>query len=116
MTDNGIQPTTIIDPDDIGPLPLVVRLGTDQLSRAPSQRVLDLIARFERVSEGITVFRDQPTRVAAFRHLLIEHPHRDANSLWLHAYDVEVDVFEVTPDPTSSGTTTTAPPSAVTGD
>jgi hypothetical protein len=49
----------------------------------------------------------------AFRALVRDHPDRDPTSLWLHAYDVEVDVSEA--DPTNGKPSTTWPPSATTG-
>ena len=52
-------------------------------------------------------------RLTAFRALLRDFPDRDMTSLWLHAYDVEVEVYDE--DPTESATRTPSPRSADSG-
>jgi hypothetical protein len=52
-------------------------------------------------------------RVVAFRALLRDYPDRDVSSLWLHSYDVEVEIVE--PNPTNGNLPTLAPPSGGSG-
>jgi hypothetical protein len=97
------------DPDA---LPGVVTVTQAFSTRMPTQRVQDTITRAEGGTFG-QLIQTQPFRVVAFRALLRDFPDRDPTSLWLHAYDVEVEVAE--PDPTNGNSPTPAPPSVVTG-
>ena len=63
-------------------------------SRLPSQRVLDLIDKLEGVGFADLV-QSQPFRIVAFRALIRDYPEpRYHVELWLHAYDVEVEITE----------------------
>jgi hypothetical protein len=69
----------------------------------PPQRLQDEIAKIE----GRTykeVYDVQPFRCEAFRVLLRDHPERDVTSLWLHAYDCEVELIDDSPTNGSSPT------------
>jgi hypothetical protein len=114
MTDvyDGVVDTPGAPP---APLPAMVEATAAFAQRMPTQRIIDLIQRVEGGSFGDLV-QAQPFRVIAFRALLRDYPDHDPTSLWLHSYDVEVQLDEVPVDPTSSGLTTTSPRSAVTGD
>jgi hypothetical protein len=100
MTDNGVLPT-------------VISASQAFTTRLPSQRLIDLLARLEQDVPFPELAQNQPFRLIAFRKLLEDHPERDPTSLWLHAYDVEVDIAEADPTPSSGPTPT--PPSALTG-
>jgi hypothetical protein len=102
MTDNGAE-----QPPE--PLPNVVRVTTAFMQRAPSQRAQDLLLRLEGGTFGELMER-QGFRVAAFRKLSDDYPGHDPTSVWMHAYDVEVEISEV--DPTGSVSATLTPPSA----
>ena len=100
-------------PPDTSPLPLLVTVADAFNRRIPTQRFLDTLAKVEQLPFNV-IAETQPFRLVAFRALIRDYPDRDPASLWLHAYDVEV---EVTPaDPTSGDDMTTSPPIAVTGD
>jgi hypothetical protein len=107
VTENGLQP------EDLGPLPDVVKVPIAFVTRMPSQRIVELLERIEPTPIG-ELMTHQQSRICAFRKLVAEHPHRDPTSLWMHAYDVEIEVADAL-DPTRAAITTTAPPSAVTG-
>lgn len=92
------------------PLPSCVRVTQAFMQRAPSQRVQDFLLRLEGGTFGELMER-QGFRVAAFRSLLAEYPHHDLTSVWMHAYDVEVEIADV--DPTLSSSVTALQPSAV---
>jgi hypothetical protein len=94
-------------------LPTTVTVTLAFAERMPTQRVIDAVTRVEGGRFG-DVIGNQPFRVVAFRALLRDYPGRDLASLWLHAYDVEVEVEGV--DPTSGGSPMLAPPSGVTGE
>jgi hypothetical protein len=94
------------------PLPLLVRVTSGFSARLPSQRLLDMLLRIEPVGFK-EIAETQPFRLVAFRALLRDFPNRDPTSLWLHAYDVEVEVEDV--DPTGAPSATPSPPSAGTG-
>jgi hypothetical protein len=94
------------------PLPTVVQVTQAFSSRMPTQRVQDTVTRAEGGAFG-ELIQTQPFRIVAFRALLRDFPDRDPTSLWLHAYDVEVEVVE--PDPTNGSSPTPAPPSVATG-
>jgi hypothetical protein len=94
-------------------LPTLVVVPDSFAARLPSQRVLDQIARLEPTTPFAELVQSQPFRIVAFRALLRDFPDRDPTSLWLHAYDCEVQVE--TADPTSGSGPTPWPPSAVTG-
>jgi hypothetical protein len=97
---------------DLGPLPELVTVTQAFIARLPSQRILDLLAKLEPGSKFGELIENQPPRLIAFRALLRDHPGRDPASLWLHAYDVEVELVEV--DPTNGSVPTLSPPSAPT--
>ena len=75
------------------PLPTLVSVTQAFSSRLPSQRVLDLIDKLEGIGFADLV-QTQPFRIVAFRALMRDYPNRDHASLWLHAYEVEVEVNE----------------------
>ena len=93
------------------PLPDRVEVSGAFTRRLPSQRLLDQLGRIESTPFG-ELAAAQPFRIIAFRALVREHPDRDVTSLWLHAYDVEVDISEA--DPTDGSWPTLLPPSATT--
>lgn len=98
--------------DDLGPLPQTATVSQSFVARLPSQRVLDILARLEPGAKFGELIENQPPRLIAFRVLLRDHPTRDPASLWLHAYDMEVELVEV--DPTNGSVPTLSPPSAPT--
>lgn len=93
-------------------LPTQLKVSQAFNSRLPSQRFLDLLGRIEPTTPFPEIAQHQPFRLIAFRALLRDFPDRDATSLWLHAYDCEVDVVEEesplgngrTPQPLSAAT------------
>jgi hypothetical protein len=97
------------------PLPTLVTVSNAFNQRLPSQRVLDLIRKLEPEADHDfgEFIKNQPFRVIAFRALLRDFPDRDPTSMWLHSYDVEVDVTE--DDPFSPNGPTPTPPSLDTG-
>ncbi|HEV7535580.1 MAG TPA: hypothetical protein VGP90_08095 [Acidimicrobiia bacterium] len=109
MTDDQAPPTLARIDDQA--LPTLVRVSQAFSQRLPTQRVQDTLTRLEGGTMG-ELLQTQPFRVVAFRALLRDHPDRDPTSLWLHAYDVEVEVVEA--DPTNGSSPTPAPPSAAT--
>ena len=93
-------------------LPDLVACSDAFAGRLPSQRVLDLVAKIE--PDGFAVLaQTQPFRIVAFRVLLRDFPDYDPTALWLHAYDVEVQV--VVENPTNGTSPTPGPDSAVIG-
>ena len=94
------------------PLPTEVSVTQSFIARLPSQRILDLLARLEPGQKFGELIEAQPPRLIAFRSLLKQFPNRDAASLWLHAYDVEVVIVEV--DPTNGSAPSSSPGSALT--
>jgi len=95
------------------PLPTLVKVSQSFVQRLPSQRLLDEIRHCEPAATFGELAETQPFRIVAFRALVRDFPGRDTTSLWLHAYDVEVDVSEA--DPTNGKPATTWPRSATTG-
>ena len=94
-------------------LPAAVQVTAEFMARIPSQRVLDVLEKVEPGTGeafGLTL-QAQPTRVVAFRALLRDFPDYDAGALWLHAYDVEVELQAG--NPTNGTLPTPAPGSAV---
>jgi hypothetical protein len=79
------------------PLPALVRVSTAFSARLPTQRVMDLLAQAEGGADFGELAQRQPFRIVAFRALLRDFPERDPTSLWLHAYDTEVEVEDVNP-------------------
>jgi len=106
------QPEPQPEPGPPVALPDVVTVTQAFATRMPSQRVVDTITRTEGGTAG-DLMTAQAMRVIAFRALLRDHPHFDINALWLHSYDVEVEIE--TADPTSPNGQTPAPPSAAIG-
>jgi hypothetical protein len=96
-----------------GPLPTVVKVTRAFTQRLPSQRIIDLVVRLEPGRPFPEIAADQAFRLIAMRRLLEEFPDRDPTSLWLHSYDVEVDVVDS--DPFLNGSPTPTPLSADTG-
>jgi hypothetical protein len=89
-------------------LPTIVQVNQAFASRAPTQRVIDTLTRLEGGSFG-DIATGQPFRLTAFRVLLRDYPGYDTAALWLHSYDVEVEIADV--DPTQNGSPTAGPPS-----
>lgn len=115
MTDNGTQLAAVdVDPADVGELPTLVHVTQAFTRRLPTQRVVDTLAKLDASPFGELLNR-QTSRVLAFRVLLRDHPRRDPASLWLHAYDVDVEVDEQPVDPTSLPGPTPGPVSLPTG-
>jgi hypothetical protein len=78
------------------PLPLEVNCTIAFVRRIPTQRLLDTLARIDPTPFG--ELQDQkPSQVLAFRWLVREFPARDATSLWMHAYDVEIALEDTDP-------------------
>jgi hypothetical protein len=96
---------------DVGPLPFEVAATESFIARLPSQRVIDLLAKREPGTKFGELLEQQPPRMIAFRALLRDHPTRDATSLWMHAYDVEIVIADV--DPTSGSVPTPSLPSVL---
>jgi hypothetical protein len=97
------RPAEVLEPEPLANLPTLVRVSLAFSQRMPSQRVLDLMSRLEG-AEFTALATTQPFRIIAFRALLRDHPERDPASMWLHAYDVEVEVEQ--PNPTNGSTPT----------
>jgi len=111
-TNNGsddVEQVVIVD--DVLPTELEATMAF--VKRMPSQRVIDTISKLEGGVPIVELLEQQPSRVLAFRVLLRDYPLRDPTSLWMHAYDCEVDLLDV--DPTSLLGQTTSLPSALTG-
>lgn len=88
--------------EGLEPLPMNVQVTDAFNKRLPSQRIIDQLAKMEGLDFG-DLARTQPFRLIAFRALLRDYPLRDQTSLWMHAYDVEVDVIELDPTNGKSG-------------
>ncbi|HEY2303169.1 MAG TPA: hypothetical protein VGH66_14820 [Acidimicrobiales bacterium] len=97
-------------------LPTLVSVTMDFNRRLPAQRFLDLLARVEPVPFP-QLSESQPFRLVAFRALMRDYPDRDPTSLWMHAYDCEVQIVDEdptlpsspTPEPLSAATTAAFP-------
>jgi hypothetical protein len=98
--------------DPTEPLPTLISVTQAFMARLPSQRVIDLLGRLEPGVKLGELMEGQPSRMVAFRALLRDHPDRDPTSLWLHAYDCEVEMAEV--DPTFGNGLRPSPSSAPT--
>jgi hypothetical protein len=88
------------DAEPADALPTVVHVTQAFSARLPTQRFLDELAHLDPTPFG-DLASQQPFRLIAYRALLRDYPARDRLSLWMHAYDVEVEL-EVA-DPTSGG-------------
>jgi hypothetical protein len=99
---------------DATPLPLVVTASESFARRLPTQRVIDAVEHAEPGATFAELIQRQPMRLTAFRALLRDYPGHDVTSLWMHSYDVEVEVVSV--DPTNGTSPTLAPPSGTTGE
>jgi hypothetical protein len=78
-------------------LPTVVHVSEAFSSRAlPPQRLVDQLVKIEGVPFS-ELGAEQPFRIVAVRALLRDYPGRDLASLWLHAYDCEVQVDQLDP-------------------
>jgi hypothetical protein len=104
--------TELADMAAAEPLPTLVRVTQAFTSRLPSQRVLDLVTRIEGI-DFAALATAAPFRIVAFRALLRDFPERDPTSLWMHAYDVEVEVEDA--NPMNGSSPTLGLDSAVTG-
>jgi hypothetical protein len=93
-------------------LPTLVRVSQAFSARLPSQRTLDLITKIEGV-DFAALAQNAPFRIVAFRALLRDYPNWDPTTLWLHAYDVEVEVDDA--NPMNGSSPTPGPLSAATG-
>lgn len=102
MTDAGLEA-----------LPMAVQVTEAFTKRLPSQRLIDQLAKMEGGQDFGTLATTQPFRIIAFRALLRDYPLRDATSLWMHAYDVEVDMVAM--DPTNGTSPRPEPASATSG-
>jgi hypothetical protein len=98
--------------DATTPLPTTVQVTQAFSTRMPTQRVIDAVEHAEGGRFG-ELIQTQPFRVVAFRALMRDFPDRDITSLWLHSYDVEVEIVEA--NPTNGHGLTLAPPSGPTG-
>jgi hypothetical protein len=103
------------------PLPATVTVTQSFTARLPAQRLLDQLAHIDPTPFG-ELAQNQPFRIVAFRALLRDFPGYDPTALWLHAYDVEVDIVEADPTngkpptpPPRSAATTAASPTTSTG-
>lgn len=94
-------------------LPTLVHVDQAFSQRLPTQRVIDALTRAEPGTPMGELVQTQPFRLTAFRALLRDFPDHDPTSLWLHSYDVEVQVHDV--DPTHGNGQTPLPPSAASG-
>lgn len=99
---------------DDRPLPTLVSVTQSFVQRLPSQRLLDQLRHCEPGVPFGELAESQPFRIVAFRALHRDFPGRDVTSLWMHAYDVEVEVSEAA-DPTNGKPSTPWPPSVTTG-
>jgi hypothetical protein len=90
-------------------LPDTVYCTQSFMARLPAQRMIDLLGRLEPGVKFGELMESQPPRITAFRALLRQFPERDATSLWMHAYDVEVALVDE--DPTNGKSPTPSPPS-----
>jgi hypothetical protein len=95
------------------PLPTLVHVDQAFNTRLPTQRVMDAIAAAVPGVPLSELVANQTFQLTAFRALLRDFPDRDVTSLWMHAYDVEVQVSDT--DPTNGNGATPSPPSAGTG-
>jgi len=95
-------------------LPTIITVSQSFVSRLPSQRLLDELRHCEPTVNFGELAESQPFRIVAFRALKRDFPARDVTSLWLHAYDVEVEVGGAA-DPTNGKPSTPWPPFATTG-
>jgi hypothetical protein len=104
------DPDSRLSPVDVGPMPDCITVPQAFIARLPSQRIIDMLRRLEPDANFGELIEAQPPRLIAFRWLLREHPTRDATSLWMAAYDIEVAIADV--DPTSGSGPTPSLPSA----
>jgi hypothetical protein len=95
------------------PLPTLVHVSQAFSARLPSQRVLDMVTKIEGI-DFAALATSAPFRLVAFRALLRDYPSRDPTSLWMHAYDVEVEVTDA--NPTNGSSPMLGPISAVIGE
>ena len=94
-------------------LPTVIQVTNAFTTRLPSQRLIDQLARLEVDVPFPELAQAQPFRLIAFRKLLATFPDYDQRALWMHSYDVEVEVVEA--DPFTLNGLTLTPPSVPTG-
>lgn len=81
------------------PLPLEAEVTLAFVKRLPTQRLLDALTRIDPTPFG-ELQEQRPSQVIAFRWLVRDFPNRDINSLWMHAYDMEIALIDG--DPTSA--------------
>jgi hypothetical protein len=98
------------------PLPEVVTATMAELEafarRLPSARISDQLDKLGTSFTELCTTDAGKERYAAWRLLLRDWPDRDATSLWLHSWFVEIEVTEL--DPTERGSPTASPASAPT--
>jgi hypothetical protein len=95
-------------------LPLLVSVPDAFTRRMPSQRQLDLLGNLEPGVPFAELAQTSPFRMIAWRALMRDYPHDDPARLWLHAYEVEVEIQPA--DPTGTSSTTPSPVSSTIGD
>jgi hypothetical protein len=111
MTDENEQMTPAAQHVEQESLPTLVHVSASFSARLPTQRVLDLITKIEGGVNFGELAQSQPFRIVAFRALVRDFPRRDPTSLWMHAYDVEVEVEIENP---TNGTSPTREPGSLT--
>jgi hypothetical protein len=94
-------------------LPDIVTVTQSFAARMPTQRVIDAVQHAEGGGDFAEIVQRQAFRVVAFRALMRDHPGRDVTSLWMHSYDVEVEIAET--NPTNGTEPTPVLPSGGTG-
>src|SRR5215467_13539816 len=82
--------------DPTAPLPTEIEVTLAFVKRLPTQRLLDSLAHIDPTPFG-ELQEQRPSQVLAFRTLVRDFPNRDHGSLWLHAYDVEIEIVDVDP-------------------
>jgi hypothetical protein len=83
-------------PEPVAALPTLVKVSTAFAARMPSQRMLDMMTKVEGIAfTDLAV--NAPFRVVAFRALVRDFPGYDTTALWMHSYDVEVEVADASP-------------------
>jgi hypothetical protein len=100
-----LEPAPVVLPD-------LVKVSTAFSQRMPSQRLLDELTKVEG-ADFAQLAGAQPFRIVAFRALVRDFPDYDRTTLWMHAYDTEVEVSDI--NPTNGTSPTSGPPSVATG-
>jgi hypothetical protein len=114
MTDTTTNSTAPSSHEEPRPLPLLVDVTEAFAGRLPSQRMVDALLKIDPTAVNfMEIAQEQPFRLTAFRALVRDFPERDFASLWLHSYDVEVQVEKA--NPTSETSATPSPHSSASG-